>query len=82
MGKFLEGMGWCLIVFSIGAAAAVQSIVGVRLPLIVVLPWVLSAVIGAIFIIAFGVAIQHLAAIRAATERQTEYLRQIAGRTS
>lgn len=82
MGKVLEGMGWCLIIAAIGVAVGAQSIVNVRLPLIVVLPWMLTAVVSAIFIIAFGVAIQHLAAIRAASERQADYLRQIAGKGS
>lgn len=80
MGKFLEFLGGAITI----GMLVLMTMMLVPSPdidtLIAALPWAFPAIAGGLILVAFGAMLDHLAAIRAASQRQAEIFEQLLAR--
>ncbi|WEX79005.1 hypothetical protein PYH37_003978 [Sinorhizobium numidicum] len=79
MGKFLEILGGIVTIGTLALTATTLTPLDIR-TLLTVLPWAFPAIAGGLILVAFGAMLDHLAAIRTASERQAEIFQQLLDR--
>ncbi|MQW86183.1 hypothetical protein [Sinorhizobium saheli] len=77
MGKFLEFLGGAIVLGTL-ALVAMTLVPSLDMKtLVTILPWAFPAVAGGLILVAFGSMLDHLAAIRSASEKQAEIFQQL-----
>ncbi len=77
MGKFLEFLGGAIVIGTLVVLASMLMPSPDVRTLLAVLPWAIATIAGGLVLVAFGGMLDHLVAIRAATERQADIFQQL-----
>ncbi|PST24197.1 hypothetical protein C7U60_09795 [Mesorhizobium plurifarium] len=77
MGRFLEFLGGTIVVGTLVLLGMTLVPASDVKTLVAALPWAFPAIAGGLLLIAFGAMVDHLAAIRSASERQADIFRQL-----
>lgn len=77
MGKFLEFLGGAVTIGTLVLVALMLLSSPDITTLLAILPWAFPAIAAGLLLVAFGAMLDHLAAIRAAAEKQAEIFRQL-----
>lgn len=77
MGKFLEFLGGAITIGALVLLALMLAPSPDIATLFAILPWAFPAIAAGLLLVTFGAMLDHLAAIRAAAERQADIFQQL-----